>query len=40
VLCEFHLRRDEERDVGKDPTESEGGGCLSGGGGGGDSDFD
>lgn len=40
VLCEFHLRRDKERDIGTDPTESEGGGCLSGGGGGGDSDFD
>jgi hypothetical protein len=39
VLCEFHLRRDEDRDIGTDPTESEGGGCLSGGGGG-DSDFD
>jgi hypothetical protein len=40
VLCEFHLRHDEEQDIGKDPTESEGGGCLGGGGGGGDSDFD
>jgi hypothetical protein len=41
VLCEFHLRRDKEQDIGTDPTESEGGGggCLSGGGGG-DSDFD
>jgi hypothetical protein len=40
VLCEFHLRHDEDRDVGADPSES-GGGCLGGGGGGGgDSDFD
>ncbi|HVG60724.1 MAG TPA: hypothetical protein VNA24_19360 [Hyalangium sp.] len=39
VLCEFHLRHDEEQDIGKDPSESGGGGC-GGGGGGGDSDFD
>jgi hypothetical protein len=41
VLCEFHLRRDEERDVGEDPTETGGGACgCPSGGGGGDSDFD
>lgn len=40
VLCEFQLRRDEERDVGTDPTGESGGcGCPSGSGGG-DSDFD
>ncbi|HYI01965.1 hypothetical protein [Hyalangium sp.] len=40
LICEFQLRHDEEQDVGRDPSDSEGGGCLSGGGGGGDSDFD
>jgi hypothetical protein len=40
LVCEFQLRHEEEQDLGQDPSESEGGGCLSGGGGGGDSDFD
>jgi hypothetical protein len=38
LVCNFELARDEDKEIGKEPSK-EGGGCL-GGGGGGDSDFD
>jgi hypothetical protein len=40
LVCEFQVRHDDENDVGTDPSEESGGGCLPEGGSGGDSDFD